>query len=252
MSARSNVAKSFSVRVLLALVNRTSRSASDNSPEQGLSLIECLIAIIVIAITVTAITPPVFLATASRIQSRRGEQANQIAQAEVDRVRMVVERGGYTADVLPPNIGDLAGSDTLKGSTPPSTVSTNLILSTAVCSASGKTPYPQTLATSANSLIPVDINGDCTPEFAMQVFRTKGCVPSGEDASRPYSFYLGVRVYAYNPDRPLPATISTERANLAMTTGRRDQGTDLMRPLQTLYTRVARNVNEKSYQCVAK
>lgn len=247
MSARPNVAKSFSIQVLLALANRTSKRSPDDSSEQGLSLIECLIAIIIIAITVTAITPPIFLATASRIQSRRAEQANQIAQAEVDRIRSIVERGGYTTAVLPVSTGQTIN---IQEFGPASSVDNSLILSSATCS--GKSLYPATLPGSANTLIPVDINGDCTAEFAMQVFRTEGCVPSGEDASRPYSFYVGVRVYAYNPDRPLPGTLSAERATLSMTTGRRDQGTDLIRPLQTLYTKVARNINEKSYQCVAK
>lgn len=248
MSARPNAVKSFSVRVLLALANRTSGRSPNNSTEQGLSLIECLIAIIVIAITVTAVTPPIFLATASRIQSRRAEQANQIAQAEVDRIRTVVERGGYTTAVLPISTGQ---KDKIQEFAAASSVDNGLILSSAPAACSGKSLYPATLPGSANTLIPVDINGDCIAEFAMQAFRTDGCVPSGEDASKPYSFYLGVRVYAYNPDKPLPTTLSAERANLAMTTGRRDQGTDLLRPLQTLYTKVARNVNEKSYQCVA-
>lgn len=250
MSARPTIAKSFSVRMLLALANRATRFSSGNSAEQGLSLIECLIAIIVIAITVTTVTPPIFLATASRIQSRRAEQANQVAQAEVDRIRTIVERGSYTTTVLPVSTGQ---KDKIQEFAAASGVENGLMVSSnpAACSTEGKTLYPQTLPGSANTLIPVDINGDCKAEFAMQVFRTEGCVPSGEDASKPYSFYVGVRVYSYDPEKPLPTTISAERANLAMTTGRRDQGADLIRPLQTLYTKVARNVNEKSYQCVA-
>lgn len=80
--------------------------------EQGFSLLEALISIAVIAVVISSFTPPIFLAVGTRVQNRRAEQAMQLAQAEVDRVRRLVERGQYDnptstdpAQKLPP-VGD--------------------------------------------------------------------------------------------------------------------------------------------------
>ena len=59
----------------------------------GFTLIESLVAMIVISITLVAIVPPIFWATGTRVQNRRAEQALAIAQGEIDRVRTQVERG---------------------------------------------------------------------------------------------------------------------------------------------------------------
>lgn len=245
MSVRSN--RSFLLRVLLTLANRVAGHSSTDSTEQGLSLIECLIAIIVIAITATAITPPILLATGTRIQSRRAEQANQIAQAEVDRVRTIVERGGYTAADLPMNTGQATGIETFGAPVSPAGPA---MLSSASC----PNRYPQTKPNSPNGLVKVDIDGDCQAEFLMQVFRTDGCWPTNVDQSTqpPYSFYMGVRVYAYKEGETI-SLFDSERATLSMSsTGRKDQVNGARKPLQTLYTKISRNNDNKSYECVAK
>jgi len=55
--------------------------------ESGLTLMECVVAIAVVALAGALITPPLFLAAATRVQNRRSEQALQIAQGEIDRIR---------------------------------------------------------------------------------------------------------------------------------------------------------------------
>jgi len=254
MSARSPSTRSFSTRLLLALAGRTSSSLSKASTEEGLSLIECLVAIVVITITVVAITPPIFLATASRIQSRRAEQANQIAQAEVDRIRTIVERGLFTLQDLPDSAGD--GIDPTQVNAP-TQVNTNLLLSPASCP--NTTKYPQSPASPVpnNTLIPVDVDGDCKAEYAIQVFRANNCTPaelrSIPNPPAPYSFNVGVRVYSFIEGTTLP-TLSNERANLAMTTGRRDQSGagNTRKPLQTLYTKMTRSNTSNGIECAAQ
>ncbi len=226
------------------------------SSEAGLSLIECLVAILVIAVTVVAITPPVFLATASRIQARRADQANQIAQAEVDRIRGIVERGAYVEAALPP----IGNATSIKDTTAATSVNTTLLLSPRTCTVDRyppvlASPPPATSPLGSNQLIPVDIDGDCQAEYAMQVFRTQGCVPANKPADTPpYSFSVGVRVYSYNPqqDGATVPTLRTERAKLAMTTGQRDQAGASRQPLQVVYSRASRNTNVDSFQCVAR
>jgi hypothetical protein len=198
---------------------------------------------VVITITVVTITPGIFLATASRVQARRAEQANQIAQSEVDRIRGVVERGGYKISDLPP-VG--AGTD-ITAMSAASTVAVGTMLSPATCGNN----YPKTPLADTNTLVPVDVNGDCQPEFAMQVFRTQGCTPPGAGATDPpASFALGVRVYAYNPSEGATVpTLTKDRATLGVTAGRKDQGGNTRQPLQVLYSRTSVTNSEKLLAC---
>ena len=233
-----------------SLLLRLSRSPSAKS-DQGLTLIECLVAIVIISITVVAITPPIFVATASRIQSRRAEQANQIAQAEIDRVRVVMERAaditsGITTEKQLPELGANAS---IVASGP----------SNALASPGNGCPkkYPSpTVQASATQVIPVDIDGDCKPEFAMQVFRANDCrpiPPIGEPPIPvPYSFDLIVRVYGYKTGDAM-TNLDAKRMTLGLTTGRAgdDPTTGALRkPLQVLTTKVSRVGKVDSVNCV--
>ncbi|NJP09586.1 MAG: hypothetical protein HC866_08965 [Leptolyngbyaceae cyanobacterium RU_5_1] len=248
MPVRNDLSSSVLRRLILACRTQTGAIANLANPsEQGLSLIECLVAIIIITLTVVVITPPVFLATATRIQSRRAEQANQIAQAEIDRVRAIVERPSsksYTVNELPDSIGKAA----VESFGAAATVKDALLSSSSAC---GKTKYPQATLVATTELVPVDINGDCNAEFAMQVYRNQGCPDPAVGTAPPDSFLIGVRVYAYDPDQALPS-LTTERATLSLTSGRRDQGDGSRKPLQALYSRIANSNSDKSIECVAK
>jgi len=223
------------------LFSRRQSSTVDSANQQGLTLIECLVAIVVIAITVATITPPIFLATATRVQARRGEQANQIAQGEVDRVRQLIERGTYTITQLPSNAGTGAAGTVAAASSVGAT-----LLSPAACST-----YPPATPIASNALVPVDIDGDCKPEFAMQVYRTGDCLPASltgvTPTPPPYAFDLGVRVYTYRDGETLPP-LTTDRASLGLAAGKRDTGTT-RRPMQVLYSRIARVNSSEALEC---
>jgi len=203
--------------------------------EQGLTIIECLVAIVVIALTVVAITPPIMLATASRIQSRKIEKANQIAQGEIDRVRLMVERGTYAISDLP---GD-SGSNTISSVGPATGSPTSgLMYSPASCNT-----YPGTTPVAVSNLIQVDVDGDCVPDYVMQVFRTTGYTPT--NAAAPYSFVMGVRVYAYYPNQTfLP--LDTTKASARMGTGSLDLAGGKRLPMAVLYSNMARNDSSQS------
>ncbi len=229
-------------RLLLIMV----RSRSPQS-DPGLTLIECLVAIVIISITVVAITPPIFVATASRIQSRRAEQANQIAQAEVDRVRVVMERVPATKEQLP-----AVGTDVASG------VNTSALASPGDKCANKYPSSDLKKQQPATSVIPVDVDGDCTPEFAMQVVRANDCFPpvpsGGTPVTVPYSFDLIVRVYGYKPGDAMTKLDAT-RMTLGLTTGRAgdDPTTGALRkPLQVLTTRVSRVGKADSVVCVVR
>jgi prepilin-type N-terminal cleavage/methylation domain-containing protein len=232
----------ITLRLLQWLASRRSNT------DAGLTLIECLVAIIIIALLVVAVTPPVFLASATRIQSRKAERANQVAQGEIDRVRLLVERGGYSTTVLPSD----AGTQDATTVTAASSVS-GLLISPASCNT-----YPGSTPVASTQLILVDVNGDCSPEYVMQVFRTSGQVPSGSSAgTAPTSFTMGVRVYAYTPGETLPSLGTTQIASLVIGSGARDNvttasGSRERRPLAMLYSTLIRNDSSQSLCTIRK
>ncbi|NET10377.1 MAG: type II secretion system protein, partial [Symploca sp. SIO2B6] len=83
------------------LYSARTKGESSQSSEEGLTLLECVVAIAVIALTGAMIGPPLVMAAATRVQNRRAEQAQQLAQGEVDRIRAMVIQGNATAELLP-------------------------------------------------------------------------------------------------------------------------------------------------------
>ncbi|HEY9816414.1 MAG TPA: hypothetical protein V6D20_11525, partial [Candidatus Obscuribacterales bacterium] len=80
--------------------------AGDRPSESGLTIIESLVAIIMIGIVGAMITPPIVIAVATRLQNQRSQQAYQIAQGELDRVRGLVNNGNHEPAALPAAVGN--------------------------------------------------------------------------------------------------------------------------------------------------
>ncbi len=158
------------------------------------------------------------ISVATRVQSQQASQALDIAQSEIDRIRILVERGEDYTTELPPLITGVTFNDSDDEKE--------------LASIDG----PDTLASTATvytDAFPVDIDGDGVNDFAVQSFRTPGQSVGG----RPVAFVMGVRVYdvdaldSYNGNLP-----GNPQASLAMTGG---EGERLFRPLATLYTSIA-------------
>ncbi|MFN6535119.1 MAG: hormogonium polysaccharide secretion pseudopilin HpsB [Nostoc sp. EkiNYC01] len=111
------------------------------SGEAGFTIIESLVAILLITILLAAIAPTIIIATATRVQSKRVELATQAARSFIDGVKT----GAVTAPgtTIAPD-GTLAGNLLNTTNMPPPTSSTslycvtkdasnNLIISTTVC-----------------------------------------------------------------------------------------------------------------------
>ena len=240
---RTQGTSSSLMRFLLQLYARCNSSTIQNGKsEQGLTLIECLVAIVVVSITLIAITPPIFFITATRVQSRKAEQALQVAQAEVDRVRAIVERGVYTANDLPAVVGSI-------NNVPAPTSIASGILRSANSSSSCNT-YTGALV-AATSLLPVNTDIDpanpaaCQSQYLVQTFRTAGtngvAVPTASSG-----FRLGVRVYADIPLlRQSLGSLQTGQASLRFVSG---VGNQNLRPLAILYSTVVRNDTSNSLQ----
>jgi prepilin-type N-terminal cleavage/methylation domain-containing protein len=215
----------------------------------GFTLIESLVAIMVISITVVAITPPIFWATGTRVQNRRAEQALALAQGEIDRVRAEIERGGTPKVTdLPQSIGAIEKLDTWDGPGPKAAWdkmrSTNITYNTAEGTFTGDR-YPAT-----NQYVPVDTDGDGTADFLVQVFRNNGvCDKSSNPATpclatdTPRSFSMMVRVYAGLATQSTLPKLDKTKASLTGSTGSKQSG---FRPLAVLYSKVAKSVDSGS------
>lgn len=197
--------------------------------EQGFTLLESLVGMLLITTIVVTITPPIFLTVAIRVQNRRAEQAMQLAQGEIDRVRVLVEQGNYTDNDLPAvpatspsNIQDVSAPTTLSNTIKSDNSScTNLYTGTQIA---------------ANTTLGVDIDRDCQRDFLVQTFRDSG-LPVSDTNNQTIAFRMGIRVYAAVAEQNL-ANLDTQRASLQFTTS---LGSQRSRPLAVLYTTVIRS-----------
>jgi prepilin-type N-terminal cleavage/methylation domain-containing protein len=221
MPASQSYRSASVVQTLAAKLVRLSQpTAIAPANDRGLTLLECLVAIMVIAVTVTAITPPVFVAVATRLQNQRTEQAQQLAQQEIDRVRLLMESNRYASIDLPPVAG---GSFAAVG---------------APITAPNKNRPPSNAPLQA---FLVDLNNDGQDDFLVQTYRENG-VFSPKDATRPVAFRMGVRVYAATARRNL-GSLRTDIAAIKFVTG---EGQSVNRPLAVLNTIVARSDSNDS------
>lgn len=221
----------YRLRQLLA---QTQRQNGDSA--QGLTLIECLVAVFVIGLTVALITPPIFIATATRAQNRRAEQAMQIAQGEIDRIRVLVARSAHTLDRLP----NVANAAPLQSVPPPNGFVSGLLKSS---STQWNTYDDQAIAIDKG--LQVDVDGDREPDFFMQVFRTRGSISADQtqrnvstpNQIKPTDFQVGVRVYSILADGSRVGNswsdLQTQPASLQMTNG---EGSQRQRPLAVVYS----------------
>jgi prepilin-type N-terminal cleavage/methylation domain-containing protein len=189
----------------------------------GFTLLECLVAIAIIALTAAVIAPALVLAVATRVQSQRAEQALGLAQAEIDRVRLIVERGGDYGATL---------------ASIPVTVTTASSATLVSAPTLFQVPASSTAVTSAR---PVNIDQDADNEYAVQLFRTQGiqvpAVAAGAP-STPVAFQIGVRVYDFSRGQANLGNLRTNEAALGLTS---NEGEGNRRPLAVLYTDIAQS-----------
>jgi prepilin-type N-terminal cleavage/methylation domain-containing protein len=220
------------------LRHRPPKPPEDSSDPSGFTLIESLVAVIIVSITVVSVLPPIFWATATRVQNRRAEQAIQLAQGEIERVRTLVERGSdYTGLDLPPVDG--AVTDLRSAPTAAPTTASGISRSPKLNCAKNDAQQPD--AVTKYIAVDTDTNNGCEPEFMVQVFRSVGTIADGSAAgSPPSAFSMGVRVYAAPAFGTLKrgGILDTKAARLRGASGTGQQST---RPIAVLYGTVVRS-----------
>ncbi|MEH2310367.1 MAG: hormogonium polysaccharide secretion pseudopilin HpsB [Nostoc sp.] len=208
------------------MIKRKQQQVSQSSGESGFTIIESLIALLVVAILLTAIAPVIVLATATRVQSRRVELSTQAAKTFIDGIRT----GAITA---PSTVITLAAPT----SAAPRRVSD--VAAVAAVAATGTTPATPAIPavtgrpqdylinttnmaapTSATGLYCFNKNGqlnppDCTSDlFYIQAGRIVQSTGVND------GYRLGIRVYRADADFPLTAsTIDTKNTQTPFTGG---------------------------------
>lgn len=188
------------------LLRRYRSTGLDWENESGLTLVECIMALMVIGATGAAIAPMMLVSVATRVQSQKMEQAIELAQSEVDKVRVQFEQRANINPSNPviPEIITVTGNKAFK--------------------------HPAPTALSAADTRAVDINDDGRNDFAVQSFLV-------EDADSANNYEMGVRVYDYDAVANNAASLSKEgtaRAGITSSTGER-----LTKPLAVLYTNLS-------------
>jgi len=208
--------------------------------EKGVTLLESLVGIMVVAVVVSLITPALVVGYATRVQNYRTDQAIKLARGEIDRVRLEVERSASVAKedlikVLPPGeqfqaqqIFDLNRVDAPSGVSSTATLPSCPLLDV-------------TGSDLVNRVCGADINGDGNWDLAMQTFRT--ATPSDaytQAGSKPIAFLMGVRVYTRAALTASPSGLNRNpgrrSASLGLTSG---QGLSL--PLVSFYTPIVKS-----------
>jgi len=152
-----------------------------NSDESGFTIVESLVAIIIISILLVAIAPVLTLSVANRVQSKRVEAATKAAQGYMDGIR-----GGTVAHPSEQLASAMrTGTNTLAGYAAP--LGTNL-----TCVAGKYCTAPQA------NLFCIDGDGDnkCTNTSNQDVIIQGFGYITTDNVSKGYrSYQLGTRVY---------------------------------------------------------
>lgn len=199
------------------LVKYFARAANDS----GLTLLECLVAIAVIGITTAVMAPVMVFSMATRVQSQKAEQALQIAQGEVEKVRLLIERGGNYS--VPLASYPITSTASVAGTLAPTSAAAAFS------------------STTTNVAKLVNIDSDAANEFAVQVFRSTGSTPTTSPV--PIAFELGVRVYDIRAFQATNPSLVTSTAALSFTSGEGQRGT---RPLAVIYTNFLKGDKDSS------
>ena len=186
----------------------------------GLTLIECLVAIAVVAITTAAIGPMILFSVATKVQNQRVEQALRLAQVEINGIRSKMDSENYK-DVL-----------------------TAILPTSEKCIADTSAPTrfrkPNEDIKAVTDARLVDLDGDDDYDYAIQLFRKEILVFREEGTvidENPMMFEVGARVYDAKRASPnLEKGLDTDEASLAFTSGEGQAGT---RPLAVMYRMIS-------------
>ncbi len=210
-------------RWLKAKYRQKQSSSYPNRSEQGLSMMEVLVSILVSTIILAAISPVILMTVATRLLQVRAEQALNLAQSEIDRIQVNTIRGAEPTelDKIPPEMN----TPLLSIVEPPTGIVTD---------------YEDLEAENA---LRVDLDEDGKLDYFVQMFRDEGqTFNSGDNEGELAIFNVTVRVYGAAAENNL-GKLETERAQITLTQGLAQQRT---RPLAVLSAQISRSDTNRS------
>ncbi|NJM58423.1 MAG: prepilin-type N-terminal cleavage/methylation domain-containing protein [Synechococcales cyanobacterium RU_4_20] len=236
---QSHLPRSLWLNLLCKATRGQSPGTSKTPSESGLTLIECLVAMIIITVVVAIITPPIFLAVGTRVNNRRTEQALQVAQEEIERVRLLVisEKAGTDIENQLPPVANGVTRTSLGDAAVPNSV----------CDPATKAGPPP-LCSDAQSLFLAFGSGVNDPSaLYVQTFRDEGktkerTLANGTKVNEIIAFNMGVRVYSHEALNAAKTGVGTldasgQAGSINFTSGTKTRGS---RPLVVLYTEMTR------------
>lgn len=203
---------------------KLSKFQGNSALDKGFTLIETLMAMLIITAILSMVASIFLISTASRVQTLQAERAIDIAQGEIDRVQTYVASG-------------VKGNDTT-GKVPPVTTGS-------LTSVSAPTQIvTQRSDLTAGKAIRIDADNDGKQDFLIQLFRDAGVTfGTGSAANGELAFFrMGVRVYSLNAASNV-GSLQSEVASVGFTQGLIDEKT---KPLAVLYTEIIRGDSKLS------
>ncbi|MEH2359626.1 hormogonium polysaccharide secretion pseudopilin HpsB [Nostoc sp.] len=176
------------------------QESSAQSSQSGFTIIESLVAIVVVSVLLTAIAPVLVMATATRVQARRIELATGAAKAFIDAIK---SKTISEAQVLNPTSFNLAAATAAAPRTVSSSTSDYLISSvlppTAITSLycfhnDGKITLPSDCTTYKTNNSPVKFYIQAFGNAVGTISTSTTQIDSGQ------SYRLGIRVYRSDAD----------------------------------------------------
>jgi len=256
------------------MMTHQTKQPSTPSTQSGFTIIESLLAILIVTALLIAIAPVITLSVATRLQARRVEQATQAARTYIDGVRsgkiippsrlvpleeavingtvqtFEPKRLRFAAVVAPPNltIANCQATDTPPDPTVPPDLN------------DPARKYPHyCVNTTQLSLYCVDFDGDnvcrnsSTTDLIIQSFRSTIAAPGGTAALDPndvgrQGYLMSVRVYRAAAFDGGPEGFLTTRNNDGKKVATNTAGTgDMRSPLVEMTTEVRGTADENAY-----
>jgi prepilin-type N-terminal cleavage/methylation domain-containing protein len=188
----------------LAIKWRQFKSVKDC--QSGFTIIESLIALVVVAILMSAIAPVIVLSVATRVQSKRVESGTQAARAYLDGVRA----GSIDA---PKQFKQLTEVNSSKGFTSQRDIFSQVAAPNATLPTCTSPTRGYCSDTATSSLYCIDLDGGgCTntsnKDFIIQAFRSS---PNATADEPDKGYLLGVRVYRAGGFKGTGTTLKTQQ-----------------------------------------